>query len=122
MKRDEYTQSMWEKLPDAIKEAQTLAKTQDQWWHDSRLTGGWRLSWAGYTDLSEQLKLETWNFEFLTKDIASWMYLRLKHNITTPYYIVQNRKHTRLTVFDSKIAVVINLYGNIEKFLSNLDV
>lgn len=121
MDRSEYTRLMWQLLPDAIKEAQPFDSIQHQWWHDARPNGGWRLTWSGYVDLSDQLQLETWDFDFPSNDIAAWMYLKLKNYMDTPYYIITNRKHTRVTVFDSKIAVAINLYGDIKKFIKGLD-
>ena len=120
MERSEYTRLMWQQLPVAIQEAQSLENTEHQWWHDTRDDGGWRLSWSGYVDISDVLHQESWDFDFTTRDIAAWQYLRLKKHINTPYYIVQNRKHTKLSVFDSKLAMMINLYGDVNRWIASL--
>jgi hypothetical protein len=120
MERDQYTQQAWEKLPDAIMQSQTLTQTQELWWHDNRHNGGWRLSWAGLVDLTDLLKIECWHFDFSSREIQPWMLLKLKKHISTPYYIVDNRKHVQLVVLDSRLAVMINLYGEVEKWIKSL--
>lgn len=111
---------MWQRMPGAIRESRTLEQLNAEWWHDARPNGGWRLSWSGYVDLVNVLEVEFWDFDFTNRDIAAWMYLRLKQHIVTPYYIVQNRKHTKLTVFDSKQAMMINLYGEVGRWIASL--
>jgi hypothetical protein len=120
MERNEYTQLKWEQLPVAIHETISLETAQLQWWHDSRPNGGWRLSWTGLVDFTDVLRIESWDFEFATKEIQPWMLLKLKKHLTAPYYITDNRKHTQLTVLDSKQAVMINLYGQVEKWIKSL--
>jgi hypothetical protein len=44
----------------------------------------------------------------------------IEKNVSVPYYITDNRKHKRLTVLDSKQAVMINLYGQVEKWIKSL--
>jgi hypothetical protein len=120
MERDQYTQQAWEKLPPAIQETISLETAQLQWWHDARADGGWRLSWTGLVDFTDVLHTESWDFDFATKEIQPWMLLKLKKYLTVPYYITDNRKHTQLTVLDSKQAVMINLYGQVEKWIKSL--
>jgi hypothetical protein len=120
MERDEFTLQMWRQLPAAIHETMSLETVQLQWWHDSRADGGWRLSWTGLVDLTDVLHIESWDFDFATREIQPWMLLKLKKNVSVPYYITDNRKHTRITVLDSKQAVMINLYGQVEKWIKSL--
>jgi hypothetical protein len=111
---------MWEQMPTTLKEKTTLAQAQKDWWHDPRSESSWRLSWSGLVDLVDLLNLETWEFEFEKKTVAPHILLKLSRNMTTPYYIVDNRKDARMIVLDSKTAVVINLYGNPERWISTL--
>lgn len=120
MSRSKFTEAMWHQTPVAYQEAVSLDAVQAEWWHDSRPNGGWRLSWSGLADLTDLLKLDAWYFDFSSKEIQPWMLLKLKKHITVPYYIVDNRKHTQLVVFDSKLAVMINLYGEVEKWVASL--
>ena len=120
MQRLEYTREMWQRLPAAIRDTVSLDATQIEWWHDTRADGGWRLSWTGLVDLTDVLHIESWDFDFASREIQPWMLLKLKKHVLVPYYITDNRKHTRLTVLDSKLAVMINLYGEVEKWIKSL--
>ena len=120
MERSEYTQRMWQQLPVAVREAQSLKNTDYQWWHDPRSNSGWRLTWAGYVDLADVLHQESWDFDFEKKPLPAYYFLKLNYNLKSPYYIVDNRKHTKLVVFDSKAAMMINLYGTVEKWIVSL--
>jgi len=120
MSRAKFTQAMWQQLPLAVQESITLEKALIEWWHDARPDSNWRLSWAGFVDLVDTLDLETWEFDFEKSDISPYMLLKLARNMTTPYYIVDNRKHTKIWVLDSKVAVMINLYGKVENWIKSL--
>lgn len=120
MQRLEYTCAMWQQLPAATQEKTSLESAQIEWWHDSRPDGGWRLSQTGLTDLTNVLHVESWNFDFATQEVQPWVLLTLKKHLEVPYYITRNRKHIQLTVLDSRLAVMINLYGEVEKWIASL--
>lgn len=120
MSRSKFTHAMWQHLPHAAKEKITLEQAQEDWWHDPRPESSWRLSWSGFVDLVDLLDLETWEFEFEKKTVAPHILLKLSRNMTTPYYIVDNRKHTKMVVLDSKTAVIINLYGSAERWINTM--
>ena len=120
MNRSDFTQQCWQQLPEAVRQARSLNQTTQDWWHDDRSDGGWRLSWAGLVDLVDVLKFESWDFEFVNQDIQPWALLKLKKHMTVPYYIVQNRKHTKISVLDSKQAMMIGLYGEVEVWIKSL--
>jgi hypothetical protein len=120
MNRSDFTQQCWQQLPEAIRQTRTLDQTTQDWWHDAREDGGWRLSWTGLVDLTDVLNQESWDFEFVKQDIQPWALLKLKKHLAVPYYIVQNRKHTKITVLDSKQAMMIGLYGQVEAWISSL--
>lgn len=118
MQRLEFTQQFLCQLP-----ADAGLSTQEAliaWWQDPRPQGGLRLSWPGYAVLVNDLDLEHWIFNFEKQGIPPWIYLRLDRYLTAPYYIVDNKKITCLTVFSSQDAMMINLYGNVEKWIASL--
>jgi hypothetical protein len=118
MLRREYTQKFLSLLPPdtGLSIDQALAS----WWQDSRSTGGLRLSWTGYVMLVNDLDIEFWQFDFAKSGIPAWIYLRLDQYLTAPYYMVDNKKNTNLIVFSSRDAMMINLYGTVEKWIASL--
>jgi hypothetical protein len=118
MSRLNYTQQFLAQLsPDA---RLSLGEALVTWWQDSRSTGGLRLSWTGYAVLVNDLDIEFWQFDFAKQGIPAWIYLRLDHHLTAPYYMVDNKKLTSLMVFSSRDAMMINLYGTVEKWIASL--
>jgi hypothetical protein len=119
MSRLNYTQQFLGQLsPDA---RLSLGEALVTWWQDSRSTGGLRLSWTGYAVLVNDLDIEFWQFDFAKQGIPPWIYLRLDHHLTAPYYMVDNKKLTSLMVFSSRDAMMINLYGTVEKWIAGLE-
>lgn len=118
MVRSELTGALLKHMPS---QAQLTVDTATAvWWQDSRPTGGHRLSWAGYADFVNCLDLEHWTFYFAKPGIPPWIYLRLDHVLVAPYYLADNKKITSLTVFSSRDAMMINLYGSLEKWIESL--
>ena len=118
MSRLEYTQQFLAHLPAAAEVS--VARALVDWWQDPRPESGMRLSWAGYAVLVNDLDIEFWQFNFSKQGIPPWIYLRLDHSLTAPYYIVDNKKITSLMVFSSRDAMMINLYGDVEKWIASL--
>jgi hypothetical protein len=117
MTRHEYVQHVLEPVPAELR-VDIEANLDDWWWIAT--TDNWRLTWFGYSSLID-LRVECWEFDFGVREIPPWVYLKLSRNLTIPYYIVDNKKHNRLVVFDSRSAVIINLYGNLIKWIRSLD-
>lgn len=118
MLRLNYTQQFLDQLPPDGRP--TLDQALASWWYDSRPTGGLRLNWTGYVVLVNDLDIEYWQFDFAKSGIPAWIYLRLDHYLTAPYYMVDNKKITSLMVFSSRDAMMINLYGTVEKWIASL--
>ena len=118
MQRLKFTEQFLEHLPttDSISVDQAITT----WWVDPRPTGGLRLSWTGFTVLVDDLDIEYWVFNFEKQGIPPWIYLKLEHHLTAPYYLVDNKKATSLTVFSSRDSMMISLYGNVEKWIQSL--
>lgn len=119
MSRLKFTTQFLEHMP--AEQQLGIEQAMTTWWHDPRLNGGLRVSWTGFAALIDGLDLEHWTFNFERQGIPPWIYLKLDHHLTAPYYIVDNKKITCLTVFSSRDAMMINLYGNLEKWIDSLD-
>ena len=118
MSRLEYTQKFLSLLP--LDTGPSIGEALVTWWQDTRSTGGLRLSWTGFAVLVNDLDIEFWQFDFAKQGIPPWIYLRLDHYLTAPYYMVDNKKMTSLMVFSSRDAMMINLYGTVEKWIASL--
>jgi hypothetical protein len=113
MSRNEYLDQLISvKVP---KQLQTEIDTSEWWWVP--VPDSWRLTWLGYASFVD-LGVDSWDFDF-TK-LEPWMYLKLNRNLKVPYYIVDNKKHNKLVIFDSRDAVAINLFGSLDRWLQRL--
>ena len=119
MLKNEFVQHVLERLESAPADVKLdIENSIDEWWW-IKIEDNWRLTWYGYTCLTD-LRLESWEFDFDIRDIRPWMYLTLSRNLKAPYYIVDNKKHAKLVVFDSQSAVMISLYGNLIRWINSL--
>lgn len=89
------------------------------YWFDPRPHGGLRLSAQAYA-LLDQCEITKYVFEIDPAVIRRpKILLDLDRKITCPYFI-QPKKPCQLILFESATAVMVTLYGDIEKFLQNL--
>lgn len=99
-----------------------------QWWMISRLDGGLRLTEPG--DLAfRYAKIEYYNYDFVINDTtSSWhtYLLELNKKLKCPYYIgvnkVNDSKKPFIRLYDSKVAMMVSLYGNISDYLKSIKV
>jgi hypothetical protein len=115
MNRNEYIEQLLSTIPADVREK---IDTSEWWWMP--LQDQWRLTWLGYASFVD-LGVESWEFDFGITDLKPWVYLTLSRNLKFPYYIVDNKKHNRLVLFDSKSAVIINLYGDLIRWIRTLN-
>ena len=91
------------------------------WFYNIRPNGGLRLTDFGLTCLKDDIKLEYYSYTI--KDPLSFnqrTILALDRKLTMPYYIETKKGiPTTLLFFGSKEAVLVNLYGDLDKFLDN---
>jgi hypothetical protein len=89
------------------------------WWMNFRDGGGFRLTNAGYMALS------TWNFETYSFAVPTNLSAIARHllildkKLDCPYYI-KIGKNPQIVLFGSKQAVVLAMYGDLEKWLKYL--
>ena len=99
----------------------TEEQAQKTWWYNFRDGGGMRLTLEGYFAFVRELEIEYYEFEIPPKTkITYGTILALDKRLQTPYYIARDKgRFTKLVFFGSKEAVLVNLYGDLEKFLAN---
>jgi len=98
----------------------TVVDASSTWWYNIRKNGGLRLSERGYQILSEHLKFDSYtiNLEDVRVDLP--LILEMDRKFQLPYYLEIKKQRVRnLVLFGSKEAVMINMYGDIIKFLKN---
>jgi hypothetical protein len=99
----------------------TVKRAMHSWWFNIRKTGGMRLTGPGYKIFCEELDLA--RYEFAIEDPHSFnqhTILDLDKKMQMPYYIHAVKGIPRKIVFfGSREAVMVNLYGDLKKFLEN---
>ena len=116
MDKQVITQSLIDKLDDNHRV--TIDQAMSTWWWN--LYGGLRLTVIGYETLVAA-KFEHYSFEteYLTINVPNSL-LTLDRKLTCPYFIRNSRtsKKSSLILFGDREAVVMNLYGDIAKFIA----
>lgn len=96
------------------------------WWFNLRNTGGFRLTDEGYHVLAHELKHK--HYEFPVKNTVRFtpeVMLALDRKLQMPYYIKMYSGMVRsysVIFFGDQEAMLINLYGDLIKFLDNYSV
>ena len=103
----------------------TFDTAMNKWWMNIRRDGGLRLSEIG--DLSfRYAKIEFFTYDFFISPESSWhlFILEMNNKIKCPYYIgvnkVEKKTQPYIRIYDSKIAIMIGLYGNINDYLKSV--
>lgn len=99
----------------------TVKYAMHTWWFNLRKTGGMRLTSPGYHVFKEQLDLT--HYEFPIDDPTEFtqhLILDLDRKMQMPYYISAIKGiPKKIIFFGSHEAVMVNLYGNLKKYLDN---
>ena len=90
------------------------------WWVNLRLGGGLRLTETGYTVFAAVLELERYIYTIPDRQQVNLaLILKLDKQLQSPYYIeLEKRRARRIVFFDSREAVMANLYGSLDQFLN----
>lgn len=96
----------------------TLDQALNSWYKNIRKSGGLRLTDAGY-QVFLGMGLESWTVEItdLKNYISKTMLLQLDKKLQFPYYI--DFKNKKIIFYNSKEAMLANLYGNLTEFLKH---
>jgi len=101
----------------------TVELAQNKWWFNLRPGGGMRLTAHGYKVLTEQVGLKFYTYKIPDEmQFTQQTIIDLDRKLQNPYYIVTKKNFPiDIVFFGSKEAVLVNLYGDLEKFLDNYD-
>lgn len=100
----------------------TLTQAKKLWWRNFRNEGGLALTYAGYEafTLSE---IAYWDFNLLAaSSLPTKLLLDLDKKIPCPYYLsrIKSMQH-RITVYDSRVAVLIGLHSSVLDYLKAIN-
>ena len=113
------TQRLVAELPEQY--ATTVETARIAWWFNVGNQGGLRLTALGFKVLSDYLDLKYYEYQ-ITDAVSFTMQtvLDLDRRLQNPYYIVTKKgEPVSILFFGSKEAMLVNLYGDLEKFLDN---
>lgn len=99
----------------------TVKQAMHTWWFNIRKTGGMRLTGPGYHVFKEHLDLTCYEFAINNPtEFNQELILDLDRKIQMPYYISATKGiPKKIVFFGSMEAVMVNLYGDLKKFLDN---
>lgn len=104
----------------------TYDKAIKQWWYNPRKDGGLRLTQVGDLEF-RYARLEHNTHTLNTKKVKKSYYqfvLELDKKIKCPYYmdIDPKTKTPFIRLYDSRISMMFNLYGDIDSYLNSIKV
>jgi hypothetical protein len=88
------------------------------WWVNIRNTGGLCLTSLG-DKMFRQAKIECYDLILDWTNYSNAGMLMLDRKMPCPYYIHFASKQNFVSVYDSRVAMMITLHGGVEKFLKN---
>ena len=97
----------------------TLDQAKKTWWVNLRKNGGMRLTSVGYTVFTRDLDLARYEFDIPDPHVFDQrVLLKLDRKLHMPYYIASTKQiPKKLIFFGSQEAVMINLYGDLLRFI-----
>jgi len=111
----------------SILEPEHSAERLDQcmvlWWRNIRSTGGFGLTTEGDSRF-QSAGLESWEFTdgIVQNSISAAAFsASLDKKMIAPYYAYFSNKHKYLRVYDSRVATMMTLYGNVGEYLNTLE-
>lgn len=113
------TEQLVAQLPEQHKVSVEQARTN--WWFNIGNRGGLRLTALGFKVFTEQLELKFYPYKIADEmTFTMRTVLELDRRLQSPYYIVTKKGFPMDVIFfGSKEAMLVNLYGNLDKFLDN---
>jgi hypothetical protein len=97
-----------------------VATAMKIWWYNIRASGGLRLTELGYFVFKKVMDLESYTMEINWETFDRTTILKLDRRLQMPYYIEVNKKIPKnIIFFGAKEAMMAQLYGDLNKFLSN---
>jgi hypothetical protein len=115
------TQELLALLPE--EKVLTLDQALPIWWFNLRKNGGMRLTGPGHQAFVKDLELEHYEYAIDNPLLFNQQtILDLDRKLQMPYYISATKGiPKKIVFFGSQEAVMVNLYGNLKKFLDNYE-
>jgi hypothetical protein len=105
----------------------TFDEAMQKWWMTMRNETGLRLTDMG--DLSFRFAdIEFYDYDFIINSSNGWhnYLLELNRKLKCPYYIgvnkIKDSKQPYIRLYDSKIAMMVGLYGSISDYIKSVKV
>jgi hypothetical protein len=118
-----YTETLYQYLKDKLEPNTDVNQLYKRYWFTGRSTKNLRLTDEG-KNAFDILDLEFYEFHLnTTTDRFNYQAVNIGKKLKTPFYIgFRNRfyKSAYIRIYDSKIAMLINLYGSFDDYLNSI--
>jgi len=117
--KQKLTAQLVAQLPDQYRVSAETAR--NTWWFNIRPSGGMRLTALGVKVFKERLDVKHYEYKISDPFVVNQKtILKLDRLLQEPYYIVTAKgRAASILFFGSREAMLVNLYGDLEKFLDN---
>lgn len=117
------TDIIYNQLKDKLEPDVTVNKLYKRFWFTGRSTKNMRLTDEG-KNAFEMLDVEFFEFHLNTDtDRFNYYVINIGKKLKTPFWIgFRNRfyKSAYIRIYDSKIAMLVNLYGSLDEYLNSV--
>jgi len=115
--------SLTKQILETLEHSPTKEVAMLTWWTNIRDTGGMGLTEEGFRVFTKELDLKHYDWEYPNnKSLSSRIMLAMDRKMEFPYYIKQpkgKRTPGKIFLFGERDAVLINLCGDLTKFVEN---
>ena len=126
--KEQITAVVLEQVPTGFHLGLTQAEAMRQWWQTGARSNGLRLTELG--DLSFRVaEIEFYQYDFKVKLAEGWhgYILDMSKKLQCPYFLGTTKtpgkkQEPYIRLYDSKIAMMISLYGDIDSYLKSVKI
>jgi len=119
----QFTKLLYQHLIEKLEPNTDINKMFKRYWFTGRSTKNLRLTEEG-KNAFDMLELEFFEFHLnTTTDRFNYHVINIGKKLKTPFYIgFKNRyyKSAYIRIYDSKVAMLINLYGSFDEYLNSI--
>jgi len=123
MNKVQYTEILYKHLKDKLEPNIDVNKLYRRYWVTGRSTKNLRLTEEGKKAF-DSLDLEFFEFDIDTKtERYNYDVMNIGKKLKTPFWVgfrTRFYKSAYIRIYDSKIAMLINLYGNLQEYLESV--
>jgi len=123
MNKVQYTETLYNHLKDKLEPNTDISKLYKRYWFTGRSTKNLRLTDEG-KNAFDMLDLEYFEFHLnTTTEKFPYHMVNIGKKLKTPFWIgfrTRYYKSAYIRIYDSKIAMLINLYGSFQDYLDSI--